>query len=456
MRGPGTSGTLTPMSRFLLAALPAAGHVNPMLPVAAQLVARGHDVALLTGARYRDRVLATGADYLAPVHMREIDFGDLNAALPGRGDTDGLARFRFDMRELFIPLVAEQLADLEHHAARLQPDAVVAEPGFGGAARILDERHGLPFATVGISALMLPSRDVAPFGFGLPPARSAAARARNRVLAAALDRVVMRPVERDHVAMRDRLGAQPFEEGVFAAAVSPYLYLQPTVPSFEYPRSDLAEHVHFVGPLLPPAPRGAVPPAWWPELAARRPVVLVTQGTIATDPAELLRPALDAMAGRDVMVVAVTGGPDPAEVGPVPANARVERFVPFAGLMPHVSVLVSNGGYGGLHFALSHGVPLVAAGATEEKPELVARVNHAGVGVGLRRQRPRAEQLRAAVTKVLDDPSYAARAAAVRDEMAAHDGPETAARLLEELAATGAPVRRSEPRAPLAPLAAAA
>jgi UDP:flavonoid glycosyltransferase YjiC (YdhE family) len=76
-----------------------------------------------------------------------------------------------------------------------------------------------------------------------------------------------------------------------------------------------------------------------------------------------------------VQVIAVTGGPDPADLPAAPPNARVERFVPFAALMPHVAALVTNGGYGGLHFALAHGLPLVVAGATEEKPELAARVN---------------------------------------------------------------------------------
>ena len=97
--------------------------------------------------------------------------------------------------------------------------------------------------------------------------------------------------------------------------------------------------------------------------------------------------------------------------------------MPFAALMPHVSAMISNGGYGGLHFALAHGVPLVVAGASEDKPELVARVNWTSVGVGLRTQRPRPERLRAAVRRVLSDPTYGGRATALKHEMAAYGGP---------------------------------
>ena len=89
----------------------------------------------------------------------------------------------------------------------------------------------------------------------------------------------------------------------------------------------------------------------------------------------------------------------------------------FAALMPHVSAMVTNGGYGGLHFALAHGVPLVVAGTREEKPELVARVNWSGAGIGMRTQSPSPARLRRAVRRVLDEPRFACRAlsAAVRD-----------------------------------------
>jgi UDP:flavonoid glycosyltransferase YjiC (YdhE family) len=104
--------------------------------------------------------------------------------------------------------------------------------------------------------------------------------------------------------------------------------------------------------------------------------------------------------------------------------------------MPHVAAMITNGGYGGLHFALAHGVPLVVAGDSEEKPELVARVNWSGVGVGMRTQRPGRLELRESVRRVLAEPGFAACAAAMQAEMGRHDGPERAVDLLERLAVT--------------------
>jgi MGT family glycosyltransferase len=428
------------MNRVLIATMPAAGHVGPLIPLARELARRGHAVAWYTGTDYRHEVEATGATFYPHVHAPDRDPSQMDAEFPERAQLKGIAKFKFDIREVFIAAVPGQVADIEALLDDVRPDVIVAEPGMAAAAKVIEQRYGIPWATCGISAFAMKSVDTAPFGLGLRPARSPLGRLRNRVLHALIYRTLYRAIDRDYHAMRATLDMEPTEGGAFETTLSPHLYIQPTVPSFEYPRRDLAPQVQFVGPLLPPAPADFEPPSWWDAmLADPRPVVLVTQGTIATDPQELLRPALEALRDEPVQVIAVTGGPDPAEL-PAPANARIERFVPFARLMPHVSAMITNGGYGGLHFALAHGVPLVVAGASEEKPELVTRVNWSGVGVGMRTQRPRPERLRAAVRRLLSEPSYAAAALAVQAEMAGYDGPARAADLIVELAETRAAV----------------
>ena len=67
---------------------------------------------------------------------------------------------------------------------------------------------------------------------------------------------------------------------------------------------------------------------------------------------------------------------------------RLERFIPHDRLLPHVDVMVTNGGYGGVQQALANGVPLVVAGDSEDKPEVAARVHWSGTGVNLRTGRP--------------------------------------------------------------------
>src|SRR6185295_18473193 len=103
-----------------------------------------------------------------------------------------------------------------------------------------------------------------------------------------------------------------------------------------------------------------------------RPIVHVTQGTIANAAPELIAPALEALADDDVLVVVATGGRAPDSLGlrHVPRNARIAAFVSYPELLPRTAVMITNGGYGGVQMALWQGVPLVVAGASEDKPEV--------------------------------------------------------------------------------------
>jgi UDP:flavonoid glycosyltransferase YjiC (YdhE family) len=172
--------------------------------------------------------------------------------------------------------------------------------------------------------------------------------------------------------------------------------LQFSVPGFEYPRPDVGVPLHFIGSISQQPSKSDVP-AWWPELESGVPVLHVTQGTIANnDFTELVRPTLEALSGEDVLVVVSTGGKPVSELGPLPTNARAAEFLPYDRLLPLTSVMVTNGGYGGVHYALGAGVPLVTAGVTEDKAEVGARISWSGVGVRLRTGRPSADAIRGA------------------------------------------------------------
>ena len=89
--------------------------------------------------------------------------------------------------------------------------------------------------------------------------------------------------------------------------------------------------------------------------------------------------------------------------------------------MPKLSALVTNGGYGTIAQALSAGIPIVAAGRTEDKAEVGARVERSGVGLAIPSQRPKVDELQAAVSQVLSEHSFRDRAQAISSEMAAID-----------------------------------
>lgn len=433
------------MARILIAAMPGVGHVTPLLPVAEELVRRGHDVRFYTGHTYRAKVERTGATY-EPMRT-PVDPGDdaVEDHVPEMRDHEGLGALKRALKYFFIDSGVGQVADLRRLHAEWPIDIVVNDAAFIGAGWF-HELGGPIWAAVSPVPLMLSSRDVPPFGPAFPYLAGRLGRARNAALQQLVQHVLMRDVVGHADRVRASIGLPARHEMIFDGTLSPYLFLQSGVPSMEYPRSDLPPQLHFVGSMQRAVvDAGFAAPTWWDEVVTGdRPVVHVTQGTVSTDAAMLLRPTLAALAEQDVLVVATTGGPDPATLGPLPVNARAAAFIPHGNLLPHVSAMVTNGGFGGVQTALAHRVPLVVAGSTEEKPEVARRVAFSGAGLDLRTGHPSADRLRAAVRRLLDDPSFRQRSRLIGDEFAAHDAPVESARLVEQLLDTRRPVRRAE------------
>ena len=422
------------MSRFLFAPMPFSGHVNPGLPIARELVARGHDVRWYSTPRFRRAIENVGARYVPFYYAMPLDEERLDEMFLKRPKSGGIAQLRWDIKNIFVDFWPGALRDLGMELEREPADVIVGDNS-AAAPEAVHARYDIAWAVYGVSVLTMSSRDTAPFGLALKPDTTPLGRLRNRVLHQLVDRVIYGAANKHNARLRRKLNLPPLGKSIMDFSRDANLYLQGSVPSFEYPRTDLPANVQFIGAPMPHAPADWTPPSWWSELDRHR-VVLVTQGTINNDYDQLIRPAIRALANEGVLVV-VTTGSKPAsavEIDPLPSNVIVEKFVPYAKLMPKIDLLVTNGGYGSIQIALAHGVPVVAIGKTEEKPEIANRVEWSGVGVGVKALIPTETQIRDAVQNVLTDMTYKARANAIRYEMSGLDAAVRGADLLEQLA----------------------
>jgi UDP:flavonoid glycosyltransferase YjiC (YdhE family) len=306
----------------------------------------------------------------------------------------------------------------------------------------LYEKTGLPWAAFGMSALLFSSKDTAPFGLGLQPANSPWGRWQIKGLNWLSKNLLMKDVTiyLDH--KRQSIGLPPKKQDFFSAALSPFLYLQGTIPSFEYPRSDLPPQIHFTGTFIPPISLDFTPPSWWSDLDQDIPIVFVTQGTVATDASNLLVPTIQALADEEMLIIATTGGQpfEKLNFNSIPTNTRIESFIPYTNLLPHVDVMVTNAGFNGVQIALANGVPLVTAGQTEDKPEICARVEWSGVGINLKTITPTPSQIRKAVKTILTSPNYRQNALKMKQEISSYNSTAIAVNLLEQLAVTKQPI----------------
>lgn len=431
------------MSKVLFTLTPITGHVRPALPIVRALVDAGHDVDVYTGSKFAGAVEATGARYVPMTLGRDEDDSDVSAWSDANGAPGpGLRRLRWEVVHLFVRTVPAYVDDVSAYLAAEQPDVAVVESAFVAGA-LAARRHGVPSVQLSVLPLQLSGRDVPPFGPGLQPPRHALDRLKQRALTLLIQKVVFRDAQREAQLVAQQVGAGDLDVFFFdwVGTIADRL-LQASVPGFEYPRLEPHPELEFVGQITPRGVDAFDEPAWWSDvLAAReagRPVVLVTQGTIATDPDRLLRPTLEGLADQDVLVVATTAIGEPDEVVPDrPANVRAARFVPFEHLLPLVDVMVTNGGFGGVQQALAHGVPLVVAGRTEDKAEVTARVVWSGTGVGVRTDAQdvaSAAAVRSGVLEVLADPSYRRRATELAAEYARYDAVARTVEVVEETA----------------------
>jgi UDP:flavonoid glycosyltransferase YjiC (YdhE family) len=208
---------------------------------------------------------------------------------------------------------------------------------------------------------------------------------------------------------------------------APYLTMVPQ--ALEDPAVALPTTTHRFAPGSP-AP---APPLtdWWP--GNDDPLVYVTLGTVAAAehlpyfPA-LYRAVIDALAPLHARALLTIGDSrDLDQLGAIPPNVHVERWVAQDDVLPHAAAVVCHGGYGSTLGALRHGVPLVVVPLfSADQWVNGAAVARAGAGLALDAEHatrrvlglPSPDTISAlapAVTRVLSDASYRREAGRVAD-----------------------------------------
>ncbi len=425
------------MPSILIASVPIHGHVTPLLAVARHFVERGDRVRFLTGSRFADVVNATGAQHLPlPAEADFDDRQDLQQTFPERAALKGSKAIAFDLENIFVRPGRAHYEAIIAADADERVDIVLTDPTFAGGALLLgrpiDRRP--PLVVCGVIPLTIASRDTAPYGMGITPLAGPVGRLRNGALTLIATRTVFRGATRIANEVNHEVHGRPLAFPVLDWPRHAEAIVQFTVPEFEYPRSDAPATLHFAGPLSASGSQAPLP-EWWPDVDGSRPVVHVTQGTIANrDYRQIIAPTLEALADDDVLVVVATGGRPLESLPPLPANARAAEYLPYDELLPKTDVFVTNGGYGGAQYALRYGLPIVTSSGHEDKPEVAGRIAWSGVGVRINTETPSPAAVGRAVRTVLSDPRYRAAAQRIAARMAEAGGMAQLAQLVDRLA----------------------
>jgi MGT family glycosyltransferase len=397
--------TPPPGSHLAFLTYPAHGHLNPTLPVAAELVRRGHRVSYVVAGQYADAVRATGATVL-PYESHVPKSWD-TVAIPEKITGDVVAEAGLAQAlEGFAPLrTALGAFDAD------RPDVFVYDAFGYATGRLLARKWAIP-AILSCSTFVANERfsPYASMAGKVPapdpdhPALAKAASVVGDVLA-------------------EHLPGTSAAELAQAREDTKLVFLprefQPGGDTFD-------DGFAFVGPCLGDRAGGWTPPD-------DRPVLLIAMGSFGYHhQREFFASCLEAFAGSPWHVVMTIGRlVSPAELGPVPPNFELHPWVPQPAVLSRASGFVSHAGMGSTMESLALGVPPVVVPRTLEQEIVADRLAELGLGVRVDPGDVDAASLLKAVTGLAEDAGAHERVARMREHITDAGGAAAAADRVE-------------------------
>ena len=310
----------------------------------------------------------------------EADFDDrqdLGEIFPERAGLKGAKAIAFDIEHVFVrPGRAQHDAIMAAHARRAcrraadRPRLRRAAPSCSATRSASGRRSSSAVS----SRCTIASRDTAPYGMGLTPLRGPLGRLRNALLSALAARTVFPRAERlarrgqpraaRHGRCRSRSSTGPGTPRRSCSSPSP----SSSTPA-PTPRRPCTSPVRS----RPPAPQAPLPP-WWDDLdgsTARRPRH-PGHDRQPRLPADHRPDARGARRGRRCSWSCPPADAPSTRSRRCPRTPAPPTYLPYDELLPRTDVYVTNGGYGGVQYALRYGVPIVTSSGQEDKPEVAA------------------------------------------------------------------------------------
>lgn len=383
--------------RVLFSSTPGYGHVFPMLPLAHAAQDAGHDVLWATPADAASLVRSAGVDATPAGCAAEARQGGVrelwaeSAAVP----PDQRAAWMFPrlFGSGFTPAMLDDLLPL---ARGWRPDLLVHEQG-ELAAPLVGELLGLPHVTHA-------------FGGAVPAPFIEDAAGRVAHLWSAHGLTV------------------PDHAGCFTS-----LYLDICPPSVQGVPLDHVPHRQALRPVPATATATGDLPGYLVDDG--RPLVYLTLGTVANDPAKLVA-LVDALAGSPVrLLVALGPGVDPGVLGSPPPHVHVEPWVDQDLVLDHCAVVVSHAGSGTFLGALARGLPQLCLPQAADQFRNAAAGASVGAALSLTPDEMDADAVATAVARLLAEDAFRDAAAVVAEEIRAMPSPEEVVERLADLAA---------------------
>ncbi len=385
------------MKRIAFFCIPAHGHTNPMLPVAAKLVSRGNTVRFYSFNEFKSKIEASGAEFIS-----------CDSYLPKLTKREEAELKNVSVTEMTIQGIRTTLAMdmfLHNEFLSFKPDVVYTDSiCFWGKLNAL--KHGVPmvvststFAFNQMSSQYMKNspKELADMIFGLPKISKE-----------------LKKLEPYGYHVRSALSLVQSDNNT-DSIVYTSRHFQPYAESF-------SKHYAFVGPSVFSKDE--------PDKEKLRPLVYISLGTVINDRPDFYSRCIEALKDQDADILISCGNViDIGALGVLPDNVQVYPYVDQPDILSRADVFITHCGMNSVSESLYMATPLVLYPQTSEQRAVARRTIE--IGAGLMLTDDSVQGIRSAVQEVLNNASYSTAAKACSEDFRSCIGTAGAAEFIE-------------------------
>lgn len=385
------------MKRIAFFCIPAHGHTNPMLPVAAELVSRGNAVRFYSFNEFRNKIEATGAEFVpCDSFLRELS------------EKEEEKLMNVSTTQMTIEAVRTTLAMndfLNEEFQTFKPDVVYTDSVcFWGKLNVWKFNVPMVVSTSTFAFNQMSSqymkyspKELADMIFGLPKISKE-----------------LKTLEPYGFHVKSALSVVQSDNNT-DSIVYTSRFFQPYSESF-------SDHYLFVGP--------SVFSKAVPSKNIERPLVYISMGTVINDRPDFYKRCIQALKNEEIEVIISCGNAvDRDALGVLPENIKVFPYVDQLDVLSSASVFITHCGMNSVSESLYMAAPMVLYPQTGEQEAVARRVEE--IGAGLQLSNDSVDGIRCAVNKILNNETYAKAAKECSDDFRSCPGTVGAAEFIE-------------------------
>ena len=385
------------MKRIAFFCIPAHGHTNPMLPVAAKLVSRGNTVRFYSFNEFKSKIEASGAEFIS-----------CDSYLPKLTKREEAELKNVSVTEMTIQGIRTTLAIdmfLHNEFLSFKPDVVYTDSVcFWG--KLNAWKHGVPmvvststFAFNQMSSQYMKNspKELADMIFGLPKISKE-----------------LKKLKPYGYHVRSALSLVQSDNNT-DSIVYTSRHFQPYAESF-------SKHYAFVGPSVFSKDQ--------PDKEKLRPLVYISLGTVINDRPDFYSRCIEALKDQDADILISCGNViDIEALGVLPDNVKVYPYVDQPDILSKADVFITHCGMNSVSESLYMATPPVLYPQTSEQRAVARRTIE--IGAGLMLTDDSVQGIRSAVQEVLNNASYSTAAKACSEDFRSCIGTAGAAEFIE-------------------------